>query len=58
MKIVFFTFYLSGKTTFLSALALRLDPYRMDITGNIHMNGATYTKHQLKSMAGYVMQVR
>lgn len=48
----------SGKTTFLSALSLRLDTYRMTVAGNIFMNGKPYTKHQLKSMSGYVMQGR
>ncbi len=45
-----------GKTTFLSALSLRLDPYRMSISGDVRLNGEAYTKHQLKSMSGYVMQ--
>jgi ABC-type molybdenum transport system ATPase subunit/photorepair protein PhrA len=46
----------SGKTTFLSALALRLDKFRMNVTGDIRLNGEAYSKYQLKSMSGYVMQ--
>jgi len=43
----------SGKTTFLSALSKRLD---MKVTGQLHLNGVNYTRHDLKSMSGYVMQ--
>jgi ABC-type Fe3+/spermidine/putrescine transport system ATPase subunit len=46
----------SGKTTLLSALALRLDTFRMNIKGDLRMNGHVYTKHQLKCISGYVMQ--
>lgn len=46
----------SGKTTFLSALALRIDPFRMKVTGLLYMNGSEYNKHSLKSMSCYVMQ--
>lgn len=46
----------SGKTTFLSCLAMRLDSYRMGISGDVFLNGKTYSKHILKSMSGYVMQ--
>ena len=46
----------SGKTTFLSALALRIDPFRMKVTGLLYMNGSEYNKHALKSMSCYVMQ--
>ncbi len=46
----------SGKTTFLSALAKRLDSSRMFVTGDIRLNGRAYSKHELKSMSGYVMQ--
>ena len=46
----------SGKTTFLSALALRIDPFRMKVTGLLYINGLEYNKHALKSMSCYVMQ--
>ena len=46
----------SGKTTFLSALALRIDPFRMKVAGLLYMNGSEYNKHALKSMSCYVMQ--
>jgi len=46
----------SGKTTFLSALALRIDPFRMKVKGLLYMNGSEYDKHALKSMSCYVMQ--
>jgi len=46
----------SGKTTFLSSVALRLDTFRMDLTGDIRINGSPYTKHDLKCISGYVMQ--
>lgn len=46
----------SGKTTFLSTLALRLDTRAMRMVGEIHINGKTYNKHLLKAMSGYVMQ--
>jgi ATP-binding cassette subfamily G (WHITE) protein 2 len=45
-----------GKTTFLSSLALRIDPIRMQVSGELLLNGKTYSKHTLKSMSGYVMQ--
>jgi len=46
----------SGKTTFLSSIALRLDTYRMSMSGDIRINGSPYTKHVLKCISGYVMQ--
>eukprot|EP00595_Chromulina_sp_UTEXLB2642_P001674 CAMPEP_0196765552 /NCGR_PEP_ID=MMETSP1095-20130614/9544_1 /TAXON_ID=96789 ORGANISM="Chromulina nebulosa, Strain UTEXLB2642" /NCGR_SAMPLE_ID=MMETSP1095 /ASSEMBLY_ACC=CAM_ASM_000446 /LENGTH=351 /DNA_ID=CAMNT_0042123797 /DNA_START=17 /DNA_END=1069 /DNA_ORIENTATION=+ len=46
----------SGKTTFLSALALRLDTFRMHMSGDVLLNGKPYGKYELKSMSGYVMQ--
>lgn len=46
----------SGKTTFLSALSVRLDTQRMTQEGDISMNGKSYDRAKLKSMAGYVMQ--
>eukprot|EP01035_Chromulina_nebulosa_P019214 gene19214-25065_t len=46
----------SGKTTFLSALALRLDTFRMNLSGEVLLNGKPYGKYELKSMSGYVMQ--
>ena len=46
----------SGKTTFLSALALRIDTHRIDVSGEFHLNGEKYTKRLLKGMSGYVMQ--
>jgi ABC-type multidrug transport system ATPase subunit len=46
----------SGKTTFLSTLAMRIDTYRMRVSGSIRINGLPYTKSDLKSMSGYVMQ--
>lgn len=45
-----------GKTTFLSALALRLDTKRRNVTGKLLLNGQEYCKSTLKSMSGYVMQ--
>lgn len=44
------------QTTFLSSLALRIDTYRMNVSGTITMNGKPYTKQELKAMSGYVMQ--
>ena len=46
-----------GKTTLLSTLALRLDKSKMDIEGDITLNGEPYDKDDLKSMSAYVMQV-
>lgn len=46
----------SGKTTFLSCLSYRLDTFRMSMSGEIRMNGHEYSKKELKSMSGYVMQ--
>lgn len=46
----------SGKTTFLSSMARRLDTNRMAMSGDILLNGRQYSKHELKSMSGYVMQ--
>jgi ATP-binding cassette, subfamily G (WHITE), member 1 len=46
----------SGKTTLLSVLSLRLDTNRMNIDGDVRINGKVYNKNLLKSMSGYVMQ--
>ena len=46
----------SGKTTLLSVLSLRLDTHRMEIEGDVRINGKEYNKNLLKSMSGYVMQ--
>lgn len=46
----------SGKTTLLSCLAMRLDTFRMGLSGTILLNGKPYSKAILKSMSGYVMQ--
>ena len=46
----------SGKTTLLSTLAQRVDTRKMKVAGTITMNGKPYSKHELKSMSGYVMQ--
>ncbi len=46
----------SGKTTLLSALSHRLDNFSVNVTGQLHMNNKPYTKRDLKSMSGYVMQ--
>jgi len=45
----------SGKTTFLSALASRLDS-KMTVSGDMKLNGKPYSKATLKSMSAYVMQ--
>lgn len=45
-----------GKTTLLSTLSLRLDPSRMDITGEFRLNGREYSRSVLKAMTAYVMQ--
>ena len=45
-----------GKTTLLSTLSLRLDPSKMNISGDVTLNGNTYEKNDLKAMSGYVMQ--
>jgi ATP-binding cassette, subfamily G (WHITE), member 2 len=44
----------SGKTTFLSTLALRTN--RMRTEGKVLLNGREYDKALLKAMSGYVMQ--
>lgn len=46
----------SGKTTLLSVLSLRLDTNRMNIDGDVRINGKVYNKNLLKAMSGYVMQ--
>ena len=46
----------SGKTTLLSVLSLRLDTNRMNIDGDVRINGKKYNKNLLKAMSGYVMQ--
>jgi ATP-binding cassette subfamily G (WHITE) protein 2 len=46
----------SGKTTLMSTLALRLNSSVMNITGSLKLNGRSYSKRDLKLMAGYVMQ--
>eukprot|EP01038_Epipyxis_sp_PR26KG_P005768 gene5768-7964_t len=45
----------SGKTTFLSAMAMRLDA-RMKVKGKMFIDGNRYNKHDLKNCSGYVMQ--
>jgi ABC-type multidrug transport system fused ATPase/permease subunit len=45
-----------GKTTLLSTLSLRLDPGKMNISGNFSLNGREYSKSVLKAMSAYVMQ--
>ncbi len=45
-----------GKTTLLSALSLRLDARKMNITGEFRLNGRQYSKSVLKAMSAYVMQ--
>mmetsp|Transcript_1941 Transcript_1941/g.2026 ORF Transcript_1941/g.2026 Transcript_1941/m.2026 type:complete len:693 (-) Transcript_1941:52-2130(-) len=45
-----------GKTTLLSALSLRLDTKKMNITGDFRLNGREYSKSVLKAMSAYVMQ--
>ena len=47
----------SGKTTLLSSLSLRLDPARMQITGEVRLNSREYSRKALKAMSAYVMQV-
>ena len=46
----------SGKTTFVSALSLRTDQYRMNVSGSLHINGKPYDRKTLKLMSSYVMQ--
>ena len=46
-----------GKTTLLSTLSLRIDPSKMNVTGDITLNGRPYDKNDLKTMSAYVMQV-
>jgi ATP-binding cassette subfamily G (WHITE) protein 2 len=45
-----------GKTTLLSTLSLRLDRNKMDVQGDIRLNGREYTLDALKAMSAYVMQ--
>ena len=46
----------SGKTTLLLVLSQRLDTNNMTISGELQLNGHSYTKAELKSMSGFVMQ--
>jgi ABC-type multidrug transport system ATPase subunit len=46
-----------GKTTLLSTLSLRIDPNKMNVTGELTLNGRPYYKNNLKAMSAYVMQV-
>ena len=46
----------SGKTTFLSALALRVNSSHTKVSGDVLLNGRPYSKRILKKMSGYVMQ--
>eukprot|EP00598_Pedospumella_elongata_P006933 CAMPEP_0184968660 /NCGR_PEP_ID=MMETSP1098-20130426/1641_1 /TAXON_ID=89044 /ORGANISM="Spumella elongata, Strain CCAP 955/1" /LENGTH=166 /DNA_ID=CAMNT_0027490305 /DNA_START=131 /DNA_END=628 /DNA_ORIENTATION=+ len=46
----------SGKTTFLSTIALRLNTGVMSVEGDIRLNGQEYDATVLKSMSAYVMQ--
>jgi ABC-type lipoprotein export system ATPase subunit len=39
-----------GKTTLLSALSLRLDTRKMNVTGEFRLNGREYSKPVLKAM--------
>lgn len=45
----------SGKTTLLNALACRLDA-NFTVSGDVRLNGRTYSNSELKQMGGYVMQ--
>jgi ABC-type multidrug transport system ATPase subunit len=45
----------SGKTTLLNCLSCRLDP-RAEVTGELRINGESYTTSKLKKFLGYVMQ--
>lgn len=45
-----------GKTTLLSTISLRLDQSKIEITGDIHLNGHKYDTGILKSMSAYVLQ--
>jgi ABC-type multidrug transport system fused ATPase/permease subunit len=45
-----------GKTTLLSTISLRLDPAKIDVTGDIHLNGHEYDTGILKNMSAYVLQ--
>lgn len=45
-----------GKTTLLSTLSLRIASKSIEVTGDLRLNGATYSRQFLKSMSGYVMQ--
>lgn len=45
-----------GKTTLLSTISLRLDPAKIDVTGDIHLNGHEYNTGILKNMSAYVLQ--
>ena len=45
-----------GKTTLLSTISLRLDPAKIEVTGDIHLNGHQYDTGILKNMSAYVLQ--
>jgi ATP-binding cassette subfamily G (WHITE) protein 2 len=45
-----------GKTTLLSAISLRLDQAKMEVTGTVHLNGNIYDTSILKAMSAYVLQ--
>jgi ATP-binding cassette subfamily G (WHITE) protein 1 len=45
-----------GKSTLVSALSLRLDTRKMNVTGDFRLNGREYSKSVLKAMSAYVMQ--
>ena len=46
----------SGKTTLLCVLSHRLDTTNMTLEGELRLNGHRYSKADLKSMSGFVMQ--
>ncbi len=46
----------SGKSTLLSTLSLRIDNRYVDIKGDFRLNGRRYSRDVLKTMSGYLMQ--
>ncbi len=47
-----------GKTTLLNTLSFRYNPQKLQVSGQITLNGKEYNRNDLKAMSGYVMQVR
>jgi ABC-type multidrug transport system fused ATPase/permease subunit len=45
-----------GKTSLLLTLSLRLDTSKIDIVGDMRLNGREYQKNALKAMSAYVLQ--